>query len=91
MGHINVKDLLDVYQCSCGSFCVLLLTDSRLKDNSKDGLCLHFSKKGRFLRQCVMHGIKRRTQKLGHDILPCVSNFRRSECDSQFCIGKKPS
>ena len=29
MGHININ--IDVYQCSCGSFCVSLLTDKMFK------------------------------------------------------------
>ena len=27
MGHIKVKDLLDIYKCGCGPFCVSLLID----------------------------------------------------------------
>ena len=50
MGHINVKDLLslDVYQCSCGSFCVSLLTDRCLKDYSKTDFVYLFLTKGVF-------------------------------------------
>ena len=48
MGDINVKDLLDVYQCSCGSFCVSLLTDRRLKDCSKTDFVYIFPTKGVF-------------------------------------------
>ena len=48
MGHTNVKDLLDVYQCSCGSFCVSLVTDRHLKENSKMDFVYIFSTKGIF-------------------------------------------
>ena len=48
MGYINVKDLLDVYQCICGSFCVSLLTDGHLKDHSKADFVYIFSTKDVF-------------------------------------------
>ena len=89
MGQIKVKDLLNICNCDCGPFCVSLLTDRRLKWPSKVDF-VHVFQQRAFLRLCVTRGIKRRSQKSGHDILRYVSKFWRSERDNYFFIGKKP-
>ena len=43
-----------------------------------------FSNKGLFLCLRMTNGIKRHMQKLGHDVLPYVSEFRRSERNNNF-------
>ena len=53
--------------------------------------CLRLPTKGVYYVCCVTRDIKRRTQKLGHDILRYVSKFRRSEPNNYFFIGKKKS
>ena len=60
MGHIKVKDLLDIYNCGCGPFCVSLLTDRRLKLLSKADFVYVFQQRA-FLCLRVTSGIKRRS------------------------------
>ena len=89
MYHINVKDLLDIYQKGCGPFCVSvgLLTDGRLKRLSNTEFVYIFSMKDIFTsafdaQHQMLHA------KIGHDILLYVSICRRSERDRQFLLEK---
>ena len=89
MNHTNVKDLLDAYQCSCGSFCVSLLADRLLKDYNKTDFVHIFPTMGIFTS--VRDGWYRTSwAEIRADILYYLSKFRRSERNNIFFIGKKP-
>ena len=59
MGHVKIKDLLDIYNCGCGPFFVLLLTDKHLKWQSKADFVYVFQQRAS-LRLRMMRSIKHR-------------------------------
>ena len=84
------KDLLGIYKYGCDPFCVSLLTDRHLKVRSNTDFVM--ISRQRRVYVCAWHiALRVARKKLGHDILHHVSNFRRSERDNYFVIGKKPS
>ena len=84
------KDLLGIYKYGCDPFCVSLLTDRHLKVRSNtDFVMISRQRRVYVCAWLIVSRVARR--KLGHDILRHVSNFRRSERDNYFVIGKKPS
>ena len=83
------KDLLGIYKYGCDPFCVSLLTDRHLKVRSNTDFVM--TSRQRRVYVCAWLVASRvALRKLGHDILRHVSNFRRSERDNYFVIGKKP-
>ena len=83
------KDLLGIYKYGCDPFCVSLLTDRHLKVTNTDFVMISRQRRVYVCAWLVASRIARR--KLGHDILCHVSNFRHSERDNYFVIGKKTS
>ena len=84
------KDILGIYKYGCDPFCVSLLTDRRLKVRSNTDFVM-ISRQRRVYVCAWLVASRVARKKLGHDILRYVSNFRRSEGDKYFFIGKKPS
>ena len=84
------KDLLGIYQYVCDPFSVSLLTDRHLKVRSNTDFVM-ISRQRRVYVCAWLIASRVARKKLGHDILRHVSNFRRSERDNYFVIGKKPS
>ena len=84
------KDVLGIYKYGCDPFCVSLLTDRHLKVRSNTDFVM-ISKQRRVYVCAWLVASRVARRKLGHDILRHVSNFRRSERDNYFVIGKKPS
>ena len=90
MSQNKDKDLLGIYKYGCDPFRVLLLTDGHLKVRSSTDFVM-ISRQRRVYICAWLVASRVARKKLGHGILRHVSNFRRSERDNYFVIGKKPS
>ena len=85
------KDLLGIYKYGCDPFCVSLLTDRHLKVRPNTDFVMISRQRRVYVCAWLVITSRVARKKLGHDILRHVSNFRRSERDNYFVIGKKPS
>ena len=83
------KDLLGIYKHGCDPICVSLLTDRHLKVRSNTDFVM--ISRQRHVYVCTWIVASRVAHELHTSCTQKVSNFRRSDRDNYFVIGKKPS